>query len=426
MTARKASTPPLLFRWKVILPVLLLAATGTYAFWPRPEGGPATGQPPGVGAAGGKAGGARPPALVVAAAAKAEDLAVRLEGLGSVEPLNTVTVRSRVDGQLMELLFQEGQTVKAGDPLASIDPRPFEVQRMQAEGQLARDQAFLKNAQLDHDRNRKLYETKDISKQELDTQEALVRQYEGAVKADQGLVESARLQLEYCRITAPIGGRVGLRHVDPGNLIRSGDAQGLVTIVQLQPIAVVFTIAEDDLPRVMDRLRSGERPPVEAWDRDLKRKLAEGTLSALDNRIDPGTGTVRLKAVFANEDERLFPSQFVNARLLVEVIPGAIVVPAAAIQRGPQGAFVYAVMEDRKVAVRPVTVGTIEGAQASIASGLQAGELVVVDGADRLRDGAPVELKSPGGPPGGEGAPGGARPPGGAKSAGGGGRKPGR
>jgi len=297
----------------------------------------------------------------------------------------------------MELLFQEGQVVQSGELLATIDPRPFQVQLMQAEGQLARDQAILRNAQLDQERNLRLYESKDISKQELDTQETLVRQYEGAVKADQGPVESARLQIEYCRITAPIGGRVGLRHVDPGNLIRSGDAGGLVTIVQVQPIAVVFTIAEDDLPQVLDRLRAGERPPVEAWDRGLKRKLAEGSLAAVDNRIDPGTGTVRLKAVFANGDERLFPNQFVNARLLVEVLRGAIVVSAAAIQRGPQGAFVYVVKEDRKVAARPVTVGTVEGAQASIASGLQAGELVVVDGADRLRDGAPVELKPSGG-----------------------------
>jgi multidrug efflux system membrane fusion protein len=290
--------------------------------------------------------------------------------------------------------FREGDVVRAGDPLAEIDPRPFEVQLAQADGQLARDQALLENARTDLARYRTLYAQDSIAKQQLDTQEALVRQYEGTVKADQGVIEAARLQLTYCHITAPIGGRLGLRLVDPGNIVHVSDANGLIVITQLQPIGVVFAIPEDALPSVLDRLKAGARLPVEAYDREQRQKLATGSLVTVDNEIDPSTGTVKLKAEFPNRNNELFPNQFVNARLLLDVRRGVTLVPAAAVQRGTQGSFVYVVRADRTVEVRQVGVGVAQGDDVSITGGVAPGELVVVDGAERLREGSPVELRS--------------------------------
>jgi membrane fusion protein, multidrug efflux system len=277
--------------------------------------------------------------------------------------------------------------------LAIIDPRPFEVQLSQAEGQMARDQAFLKNAQIDLQRYRVLWQQDSISKQQLDTQEALVRQYEGAVKVDQGLIDSAKLQLVYCRITSPISGRIGLRLVDPGNMVRATDTSGLIVITQLQPMTVVFPIPEDSLPQVLRRFKTGSQLPVEAYDREQKERLATGSLMTIDNQIDTSTGTVKLKATFPNKQNELFPNQFVNVRLLVDIRRGATIVPSSSIQRGPQGTFVYVVKEDRTVSVRPVGVSEIQGGEASIKTGVLPGESVVTDGADRLREGAKVEPK---------------------------------
>jgi multidrug efflux system membrane fusion protein len=370
-------------RWKWLLIVIVLAA-GIYLLYGRAE-------KTGVSDRAAK----RPAPLlpVTAVAARIADVGVYLSGLGSVTPLSTVTVKTRVDGQLMSVLFKEGQIVRNGDLLAEVDPRPFQVQLIQAEGQMARDLSLLNNARLDLQRYQLLAEQDSIAKQQRDTQEALVRQYEGTVKTDQGQIDNAKLQLVYSRITAPAGGRVGLRLVDPGNIVHATDTNGLVVITQLQPISVVFSIPEDNLPKILARLKAGARLPVEAYDRDMKERLTTGSLLTVDNQIDPTTGTVRLKALFQNKGNELFPNQFVNARLLVDTLHNVIVVPAAAIQRGPQGTFVFIVKEDRTAGVRPVSVGETQGGESAVMKGLSAGELVVVEGAERLHEGAKVELK---------------------------------
>jgi multidrug efflux system membrane fusion protein len=338
---------------------------------------------------------ARRSTAVVIATARQGNMPVTLRGLGSVAAFQTVTVRSRVDGQLINVAFREGQFVHQGDLLAEIDPRTYQVQLAQAEGQLARDQAQLKDAQVNLERYKQLFSDQVIARQQLDTQASLVGQFEGAIQGDKAAIDQAKLQLVYCRITAPLSGRIGLRQVDQGNIVHASDATGIATITQLQPIAVLFSIPEDYLPQVLKRLRANPNLPVDAYDRNGTEKLANGTLLTVDNQIDPTTGTSKLKAVFNNSDNTLFPNQFVNVELRLDTRQGAIIVPAAAVQRGPQGSFVYLVKEG-KAFVRPVTTGLSQGNDVSIDKGLASGDQVVVDGADKLTDGTKVDIRQPG------------------------------
>jgi multidrug efflux system membrane fusion protein len=340
------------------------------------------------------------PVPVVAAAARTGDVPVYLTGLGSVTALNTAVVKSRVDGQLFRIDFHEGQMVKQGQLLAELDPRPFQVQLMQAQGQKAKDEAALQNARVDLNRYEVLMKEDAIPKQQLDTQAATVKQ-------DEAAVESAKLNLAYCRIAAPIAGRVGLRLVDTGNIVHASDATGIVMVNEVQPITVIFTIAADRLPQVLQQMHAGRQLQVDAFDRDLKNRLAGGTLAAVDNQIDPTTGTVRLRAVFPNQEDALFPSQFVNARLLVDTLRNTVLVPTAAIQRSPTATFVYHVKPDQTVETRNVVVQLTEGDTTALRGGLAPGEVVVTDGVDRLRPGMKVAAtiaaangSLPAGPPG--------------------------
>ena len=339
---------------------------------------------------------AQPSVPVTAVAAKKGDIGIYLIGLGTVTPIATVTIHTRVNGELMKVNYKEGQIVPKGYLLAVVDPRPYEAALLQAQGQLARDKALLADARLDLERYRILAQQDSIAKQQYDTQRYLVKQDEGIVKLDQGNLDSAKVNVVYTRITAPVSGRIGLRLVDPGNIVQTTDTTGIAVITQLEPITVIFTIPEDNLPAVFDKLKAGARLPVDAYNREQTKKLAAGSLLTMDNQIDPNSGTVRLRAEFPNKDHGLFPNQFVNARLLLDTKRGTILVPTAAIQRSPQATFVYLVKADQTVTVRPVRLGPTEADTASIDEGLSPGDLVVVEGAERLREGSKVELKGQG------------------------------
>ena len=333
---------------------------------------------------------------VAVATAVTGDIEVKLPALGTVTPLATVTVKTQISGQLQRLAFKEGQFVHEGDFLAQIDPRPYQAALDQAEGNLQRDQALLANARLDLKRYQDILAQGLIAKQQLDTQQALVLQYQGTVVTDQALVSAARLNLKYTHIVAPVSGRVGLRQVDVGNYVTAGDANGIVVVTQLQPVSVIFPMPEDNLAAIQKRLHAGAVLTVEAYDRANTTKLADGSLQSLDNQIDTSTGTIKMRAVFDNQDGSLFANQFVNIRLLREVLKDQVIIPIAAVQHGApngvNGTFVYLVGADRTVSVRPIVLGAADGERVGVASGLKAGDVVVTEGGDRLRDGAPVSL----------------------------------
>ncbi|MDD5272254.1 MAG: MdtA/MuxA family multidrug efflux RND transporter periplasmic adaptor subunit [Methylovulum sp.] len=329
---------------------------------------------------------------VIAKTAVQGDLPIYLNGLGTVTGLRTVTVKSRVDGELIKVAFQEGALVKAGEVIAEIDPRPFQVQLMQAEGQLMRDEALLKNAQLDLQRYQTLLAQDSIASQQTATQAAMVKQYEGIVITDKAVVANAKLQLGYASIIAPISGRLGLRLVDQGNIVKAADPNGIVVITQTQPIAVIFTLPEDQIPMVMKQLHIGKTLAVEAFDRSGQHKLAQGQLLAVDNQIDPNTGTLKLKASFANNDTALFSNQFVNIKMQVDTLRNATIVPNAAIQSGNAGTFVYVVKDDQTATVRNVRLGAGYEGQVAVLEGVQANEWVVLEGADKLREAAKVNV----------------------------------
>jgi multidrug efflux system membrane fusion protein len=324
--------------------------------------------------------------------AEAKNLPVTLKAIGTVTPLNTITVKSRVDGQLLRVAFKEGESVERGQLLAEIDPSSYRIALSQAEGQLKQNAARVKSARSDLERILDLHAKKLVTDQQREVQQALVSELEGALAVDQAQVDHARLQLAYTQVEAPIAGRLGFRRTDAGNLVRQSDAEGLAVITQTRPIAVRFTIPEVDLQRVLDPFRAGEALQVEAWDRNEKTVLATGVLKTLDNQIDIATGTLRLKAEFANEDERLFPNQFVNVRLRVRTLEQAVVIPSVAVQFGSRGTYVYVVNEAKKALIRDVVLGPTDGALQAITRGLKPSELVVLEGLDRLREGSSVVL----------------------------------
>jgi membrane fusion protein, multidrug efflux system len=375
--ARRSRLRP--FLWLLLVVAIVAAAVW---YFPRPDNQPTNAGRPQSGT----------PVPVGVALVEKGDMPVTLTQLGTVIPLAMVTVKTQISGYLMQVAFTEGQMVNKGDFLAQIDPRPYQVALDQAQAQLAKDQALLKNAQVDLVRYNTLVAQNSIAKQTRDTQESLVGQYQATVKADQAQIDAQKLNLTYCRIVSPVTGRVGLRQVDAGNYVQTSDPNGIVVVTQLQPISVIFTLPEDELPKVMQRLRSGATLPVTTYDRTGATEIAQGKLETVDNQIDTTTGTVKLRAIFDNQQDTLFPNQFVNVKLLVDTLHDIDIVPVSAIQRGAPGTFVYLAKPDRTVAVQKVKVGPGDGQRIALLSGPQPGESVVVDGADRLRDGAKITV----------------------------------
>ncbi len=384
--------PPPKKRWWIWFIVLVLLASAVYYLWPMITG---KGAAAGAAKAGGKNGNGKGQAAtpVVAAKALSGNIGIYYTGLGAVTPLNTVTVKSRIDGQLLKIQYKEGELVHQGDTLIEIDPRPYEVMLTQAQGQLAKDQATLDNARIDLTRYQTLLKQQAIAEQMATTQKATVEQDEGIVKTDQGQVDSAKLNITYCHITAPITGRVGLRLVDQGNMVHAADTNGLLVITQIQPISVLFTIAEDQLQVVLKKMAAGQTLTAEAYDREMKNMLAQGSLTTIDNQIDPTTGTLRLRAKFPNMDNALFPNQFVNVKLLVQEKTGVTLAPTAALQRNTNDTYVYVVKPDSTVTLKTVTTGATEGDNTEITSGLVPGDVVVLTGVDKLDEGTKVNAQ---------------------------------
>ena len=383
-------TKPSRRRWLWLwLVALLLLVSGIYFLWPKITGKSAGAAPKAASK------GAAPVPVVVTTSRKG-DINVYYSGLGAVTPIATVTIRTRIDGQLMSVRYREGDTVHKGDLLVEIDDGPYQAALTQAEGQLIRDQALLDNAGIDLARYQVLVTQQAVPEQQLATQQALVHQDEGVVKLDEGQIQSAKVNLAYCKIAAPLTGRIGLRLVDPGNIVHAADTNGLLVITQMDPVSAIFTISEDQLQVVLQKM-AGQTLAVDAYDRDAKTKLAQGTLTTLDNQIDPTTGTLKLRATFDNAKGTLFPNQFINARLLVQEKHGVTLVPTAAVQRNSQATYVYVVKADATVTVRPITIGTTEGDNAEVTSGLAPGEVVVMTGVDKLQEGSKVVAQISGG-----------------------------
>jgi len=388
------SAKPTTLRRRLLWGAALVVVVGAIAFVVIHGKSPST--PPGGKAGGGRFGGQAGPMPVVAATIAKGNLEVTLDALGTVTPLATVTVKTQINGQLVEIAFKEGQMVKKGDFLAQIDPRPYQHQLEQAEGTLLRDQALLKQAEIDLKRYKTLLAEDSIAGQQVDTEESLVQQYKGAVATDEANVGTAKLNLTYCHITAPVGGRVGLRQVDLGNYAQTSDANGLVVITQMEPMSVLFTLPEDQLPQVLGQTTKGNILKVTALDREGKTKLGIGKLDTIDNQIDVATGTVKLRALFDNDPEILYPQQFVMVQLLVRTLNDVLEVPTAAVQNGAPGSYVYLIKEDNTVTVRPVKLGPQSGDKYAVVSGLEAGDKVVIDGADKLREGSQISLPAAG------------------------------